>query len=140
MRLASWRSRYFLPAARRAAVQPLRVHDLRHTAVALWIAAGATPREIANRAGHTSVSVVLDRYGHLLPGSGDRVDDELDRLAAAATGDETTIGRRRARVAHVGRHHLRAIRDKADSPGETEWALEDSNLRPQPCEGCALTN
>jgi hypothetical protein len=20
------------------------------------------------------------------------------------------------------------------------WALEDSNLRPQPCEGCALTN
>ena len=26
--------------------------------------------------------------------------------------------------------------------GETvrEWALEDSNLRPQPCEGCALTN
>jgi hypothetical protein len=21
-----------------------------------------------------------------------------------------------------------------------EWALEDSNLRPQPCEGCALTN
>ena len=22
----------------------------------------------------------------------------------------------------------------------SEWALEDSNLRPQPCEGCALTN
>ena len=22
----------------------------------------------------------------------------------------------------------------------TGWALEDSNLRPQPCEGCALTN
>jgi integrase len=140
VRLASWRSRYFLPATRKAGVEPLRVHDLRHTAVALWIAAGATPREIANRAGHTSVSVVLDRYGHLLPGSGDQVDDELDRLAAAATNDGTTIGRRRARVAHVGRHHLRAIREKTDSPGETEWALEDSNLRPQPCEGCALTN
>jgi integrase len=42
---------------------------------------GASPREIAIRAGHSSVSVVLDRYGHLLPGSENRVDDELDRLA-----------------------------------------------------------
>lgn len=46
---------------------PLRMHDLRHTATSLWIAAGANPKQIAVRAGHTSVSVVLDRYGHLLP-------------------------------------------------------------------------
>jgi len=45
----------------------LRPHDLRHTAVALWIAGGASPKEIAARAGHASVSTVLDRYGH--PGS-----------------------------------------------------------------------
>jgi len=32
-----------------------------------WIAAGANPKQIAVRAGHTSVSVVLDRYGHLFP-------------------------------------------------------------------------
>ncbi len=31
----------------------LRMHDLRHSAVALWIAAGASPNEIAARAGHT---------------------------------------------------------------------------------------
>jgi integrase len=34
----------------------LRIHDLRHTAVALWIAAGANPKEVAARAGHASVS------------------------------------------------------------------------------------
>ena len=45
----------------------LRIHDLRHTAVALWIAAGASPKEVAARAGHTSVSFVLDRYGHYFP-------------------------------------------------------------------------
>jgi hypothetical protein len=28
-------------------------HDLRHTAVALWIAAGASPLEVSRRAGHT---------------------------------------------------------------------------------------
>jgi hypothetical protein len=31
----------------------------------LWIAAGASPKEVARRAGHTSVKTVLDVYGHL---------------------------------------------------------------------------
>ena len=48
-----------------AGLDGLRIHDLRHTAVALWIAAGANPKEVAARAGHTSVSFTLDRYGHL---------------------------------------------------------------------------
>lgn len=52
--LSQWRRRVWLPALRETDLAPLRVHDLRHTAVALWIAAGATPTEIAARAGHTS--------------------------------------------------------------------------------------
>ena len=84
VRLGQWRRRVWLPALREADLVPLRVHDLRHTAVALWIAAGATPTEIAARAGHTSVVTVLDRYGHLLPGSEDRVTDALDGLARTA--------------------------------------------------------
>jgi len=62
-----FRRRFWSPAVEAAELPPLRIHDLRHTAVALWIAAGANPKQIAARAGHTSVSVVLDRYGHLLP-------------------------------------------------------------------------
>jgi integrase len=62
----------------------LRLHDLRHSAVALWIAAGASPKEIAARAGHSSVVTVLDRYGHLLPGVEDRVTDALDEMARGA--------------------------------------------------------
>ena len=37
-------------------MEGLHIHDLRHTAVALGIAAGAGPKEVAARAGHTSVS------------------------------------------------------------------------------------
>jgi hypothetical protein len=37
--------------------------------VALWIAARASPKEVAVRAGHSSVSFTLDRYGHLYPES-----------------------------------------------------------------------
>lgn len=80
VRLASWRSRFWRPACVTAGLDGVRVHDLRHTAVALWIAAGATPIEIARRAGHSSVSVVLDRYGHLLPGVEDRLTSALDDL------------------------------------------------------------
>lgn len=62
-----FRRRFWTPAVEAAGLTPLRIHDLRHTAVSLWIAAGANPKQVAVRAGHTSVSVVLDRYGHLYP-------------------------------------------------------------------------
>ncbi len=52
-----------MPATKAPGLQGLRIHDLRHTAVALWSAA-ATPKEVTVRAWHTSVSLTLDRYGH----------------------------------------------------------------------------
>jgi integrase len=72
----------WLPAVRAAGLAPLRPHDLRHTAVALWIAAGANPKEVNMRAGHTSVAFTLDRYGHLFPGHDDELRDRLDAMHA----------------------------------------------------------
>lgn len=80
-RVQNWRNRVWIPAVDASGLVPLRPHDLRHTAVALWIAAGASPVEIARRAGHASVATVLDRYGHLFPGSENKVNDALDILA-----------------------------------------------------------
>jgi integrase len=84
LRASLFRRRIWTPATVSAGLEPLRLHDLRHTTAALWIAAGASPKEIAARAGHTSVSVVLDRYGHLLPGHEDKVNDALDAFAHSA--------------------------------------------------------
>jgi integrase len=91
VRPSLWRRRVWRPAVDRAGLAPLRLHDLRHTAVALWIAAGASPVEVAARAGHTSTVTVLDPYGHLLPGAGERVTDALDAMARSASprGDAT---------------------------------------------------
>ena len=72
-----------------------RFHDLRHTSVALAIAAGAHPKAIQSRMGHSSINVTLDRYGHLFP--------ELDEAIAEAFGrslDEATA--RRSRVVVKG--------------------------------------
>ena len=85
LRINAFRRRIWTPATVAAGLQGLRVHDLRHTAVALWIAAGASPKEVAQRAGHTSVSFVLDRYGHLFPESDAALRDRLDVLFRGAT-------------------------------------------------------
>jgi integrase len=82
LRTSNFRTKVWLPAVRAAALEPLRPHDLRHTAVALWIAAGANPKEVAVRAGHTSVSFTLDRYGHLFEGHDAELRDRLDAMHA----------------------------------------------------------
>jgi integrase len=42
-------------------------HGLRHFAVSCWIEAGLTPKTVQTFAGHTSLQVTMDRYGHLFP-------------------------------------------------------------------------
>ncbi len=54
-----FRRRFWLPAVKAAGLDGLRVHDLRHTAVALLIAAGPTPRRY--RARTCDLVVVGDR-------------------------------------------------------------------------------
>jgi Phage integrase family len=51
LRTSNFRVKVWLPAVRAAGLAPLRPHDLRHTAVALWIAAGANPRRSASEPG-----------------------------------------------------------------------------------------
>jgi integrase len=84
LRVTAFRARAWRPATKAAALDGLRIHDLRHTAVALWIAAGASPKEVAALAGHTSVSFTLDRYGHLYPDSYATLRDRLDALHSSA--------------------------------------------------------
>jgi integrase len=78
--VTAFRHRVWRPATLAAGLPGLRIHDLRNTAVALWIAAGASPKEVAVRAGHTSTSFVLDRYGHLFPEADAALCDRLDAL------------------------------------------------------------
>jgi integrase len=87
---SNFRIKVWLPAVRAAGLAPLRPHDLRHTAVALWIAAGANPKEVSVRAGHTSVSFTLDRYGHLFPGHDTELRDRLDAMHAEGLQSQVT--------------------------------------------------
>jgi len=82
----SFRGSVFKPALTAAGLDPkTRVHDLRHTAVALAVAVGAHPKAIQARLGHASIAVTLDRYGHLLPGIDGDIADALDLYARPST-------------------------------------------------------
>lgn len=49
----------------------IHFHGFRHTHASDLIAAGVHPKVISERLGHASISITLDRYGHLFPGSQD---------------------------------------------------------------------
>lgn len=53
----------------RAKLAPLGFHECRHTYASLMIAAGVNAKALSTYMGHSSITVTLDRYGHLLPGN-----------------------------------------------------------------------
>lgn len=67
-----------------AKLKPIRVHDLRHSHIALLIEKGLQPLVIAQRVGHDSVNTTMNIYGHLYPNKQKQVADMLN---AEATGE-----------------------------------------------------
>jgi len=52
--------------------------------VGLAIAAGAHPKVIQMRLGHSSIKVTLDRYGHLFSNLDESLAESLDKVASEA--------------------------------------------------------
>jgi integrase len=50
-----------------ANVEAITLHEARHTYASLMIAAGVNAKELATYMGHASITITLDRYGHLFP-------------------------------------------------------------------------
>ncbi len=60
--------------------EELRIHDLRHTCASLLISQGAHPKAVQAHLGHSSISVTMDRYGHLFPSDMEALAARLDAL------------------------------------------------------------
>src|SRR5439155_16508538 len=50
-------------------LEPITLHEARHTFASLMIAAGVNAKALATYMGHASVTITYDRYGHLMPGN-----------------------------------------------------------------------
>jgi integrase len=85
LRYSNWFKRHFKPAVVRAGLPSgTRFHDLRHSYAAMLIAQGAHPRAIMERMGHSTITVTLDTYGHLLPKLDAALDDAIDGMYRSA--------------------------------------------------------
>jgi integrase len=74
-------SRRFLPLFDKAEVPRFTWHGLRHFAISCWIEARLAPKTVQTFAGHASLQITMDRYGHLFPS-----DDHKRAMDAIAVG------------------------------------------------------
>ncbi|MFI5611670.1 tyrosine-type recombinase/integrase [Amycolatopsis sp. NPDC051903] len=107
---------WFQELTRRAGLPPIRLHDLRHTAATLALAAGADMKVVQNMLRHSSITTTADIYTTVLP--------EVALAAAEATAK--IIPRTAARLLGHDSGTPPAIVDSA----QTEESLPD-NTNPQ---------
>ncbi len=69
-----------------AKLDAIGLHECRHTYAAFMIAAGVNAKALSSYMGHSSITVTLDRYGHLMPGSELEAAGLLDALLTRASG------------------------------------------------------
>ena len=58
----------FARIAKRAGLENVRFHDLRHTFASLMLLRGAKPKVISEALGHSSVAFTMDVYSHIIEG------------------------------------------------------------------------
>lgn len=85
LRRTLFAARYWRPALQRAGLPPAGLHTLRHTAVSIWLEAGASLREAQARAGHSSGALTLSIYGHVTPDAYAATTARLEQLASGRT-------------------------------------------------------
>jgi integrase len=73
--------RHFKPLLASAGLpSKIRFYDLRHTHATLLLKAGVHPKIVSERLGHSSITLTLDTYSHVLPGMQDEAANKLDAM------------------------------------------------------------
>jgi len=72
-------NRKYLPALRKARLNKIRFHDLRHTWASLLIDQGENIKYIQKQMWHSSINMTMDTYGHLMK--------DVNKEAASRLGD-----------------------------------------------------
>ena len=69
----------------------IRFHDLRHSAATMMLTMGVHPKVVQELLGHSSISLTLDTYSHVLPSMQQEAMDKLDALFGGSKqdGDDT---------------------------------------------------
>ena len=86
-------SRSFNTALKNLGIDGVRFHDLRHTHATLMLKQNVNPKIIQERLGHSSITVTMDIYGHVMPSmQKDAVMNFADLLKQAREEDLSKVG------------------------------------------------
>jgi integrase len=80
IRKSNLRRRSFRLLLDRAKLPLLRFHDLRHTAATLHLAGGTHPKVVQEMLGHSTISMTLDTYSHVVPSMQKEAAATMNRL------------------------------------------------------------
>lgn len=72
--------RDFKAVLKEAGLRDIRFHDLRHTAASIMLRNGIPLVEVSRYLGHSSPSITLNLYAHLLPGGLENTAKMMDKL------------------------------------------------------------
>ncbi len=95
-----------------AGLDRLTLHNGRHTFASLMIAAGVNAKALQAFMGHATITITMDRYGHLMPGSEAQAADLLDSYLA-------------------GERERAEERARAAEPVDQSWTNEGAIQRPE---------
>ncbi|RAI12604.1 MAG: hypothetical protein DKM23_03615 [Candidatus Melainabacteria bacterium] len=85
--------RRFLPTLNRAGIDKIRFHDLRHTYASLLLANGAPDKYVQHQLGHSSITMTMDLYTHLLPEVNDKCVNLLNSIVSQAIEPQEKVRR-----------------------------------------------
>jgi integrase len=77
--------RFLRPLLKKAGLPTIRWHDLRHSFATLALTQGVHPKVVQEMLGHSSVSLTLDVYSHVLPNLQEEAAASMERVLGAAT-------------------------------------------------------
>ena len=72
--------RHFKGVLVKAGLPEIRFHDLRHTAATLMLQQGVHPKVVQERLGHSSISLTLDTYSHVIPSMQQEAAEKMDEI------------------------------------------------------------
>jgi integrase len=75
--------RYFRPILKQAQLPRIRLYDLRHSHATLLLSENEHPRVVSERLGHSTITLTLDTYSHVLPTMQEATTHKLERLLYA---------------------------------------------------------
>jgi integrase len=81
--------RHFKPTLKRAGLsESLRLYDLRHSCATLLLAENENPKVVSERLGHSSITITMDTYSHVLPSMQRAASDKLEKMLLKKTGTQ----------------------------------------------------